>query len=985
MEIKWFNQSITPDNNTLNFNMNSSRFKHGLQTIIPVSFVIILTAMVAVVVYTTQDIVRPVLLEQHERRMKDAGNMIVAKINGILCQAETVAVALADIVESLKPDAEAVMQAVPRILDRKGYESFIAGGGVWPEPHRFEPDKERRSFFWGRDRDGTFQYYDDYNSPHSPGYRQEEWYVPARYMQDEQAVWSRSYIDPYSHQPMVTCSIPIMEGKKFVGVTTVDLKLEGIASLFSQAAQNINGYVFAVDRNNRFLTFPQEELVLNTEQATATGLQKFITTAELAARMPDFQPVNSKLEHINRLTVELARREPGFRKDLAALLDAGSYQIDLPEAELITAIMVDPLERHTSDSQRLESFHIDRDIILHEPALATIFNMPETYWKVVIVVPEKSVTAPVNGITNRLMASMVLLISSTLLVAGFFLRRHLLVPLKNMTDQLKKIGADTEDLSLELDIPSGNELGELAYYFNKRTEALRNSEEKYRTIFNGAGEGISLSTLEGTFIAVNPMFAEIFDYDSPEELMATIKTSDLYVDIADRATVFSQLKKGADTVRKELWFRKKDRTRILVSLNLGAVKDRNGEILYLVAMVQDITRNKQLEEELRHAQKMEAIGTLAGGIAHDFNNILASISGYNEIAQMKAGNNRALAGYLSQIGVAADRARDLVRQILTFSRNSDQEKKPLKVAPICKEALKLLRSTIPSTIEIQTRITPVRSVLADPTGIHQIIMNLCTNAYYSMRETGGVLSVGLNESGVDAEEAKIINVKPGDYAVIEIRDTGSGMNSNTLTKIFEPYFTTKGKEEGTGLGLAVVHGIIKSLEGGIRVESVPGKGTFFRVYLPLIKDKTIDISDVRPENHAPPPAGNGQKIMFVDDEEMICGLSRFLLEDAGYRVSVFRSSKQALQNLQNAHHGWDILITDMTMPGISGEELIKRAREINPDLPIILCTGYSEVLTQERIDQLKLQAFLQKPVSRDTLLIEVGRILSGSPNRENNC
>ena len=954
--------------------MKPKKFKHSLQILIPVSFAILLTTMVAVVVYITQDVVKPVLLQHHAHRIEDAGNMIVARINAMLGQAETVAVAIADITESLTSDREAIMEAVPRILDRKGYESFIIGGGVWPEPFRFNPARERDSLFWAREADGGLKYLDDYNSPTGPGYHSEEWYAPARYVPNEQAVWSRAYIDPYSHQPMVTCSIPMRHHGDFAGVATVDLKIDGIAALFSKAAKDLEGYIFAVDRNNRFLAFPWGKLP-DIRINDNTRLEKLITSSELASMFPDFLCVHKRLEQINEKTVTLAHKEPGYREELISTFSADSYQIDKKEAELITAVLADPLTKQTFDSYLLDSFHINHDIILHEPSRATIFNMPETYWKVVIVVPEKSVTSPVNGITNRIMSSMVLLISCTLLAAGLILRSNLLVPLKKMTTQLKKISEERDNLSLELDIPADNELGELAYYFNQRTKALRDSEEKYRTIFNGAGEGISLSTLDGTFLAVNPRFAEICGYDSPEEVMSAIRTSDLYADINDRPRVLAGLKSGSFSTRTEVWFRKKDGTRFLASLNLGAVRDSNGNIMYLVAMTKDITKNKQLEAELRHAQKMEAIGTLAGGIAHDFNNILASIAGFNELAIMAARDNHAIRSHLDQIGVAADRARDLVQQILTFSRNSDQEKHPLDISAVIKEALKLLRSTIPSTIDIRTEISVASPILADPTGIHQVIMNLCTNAYHSMRETGGLLRVSLKEQEVDAKSAKTIGIEPGAYVILQVRDTGSGMDGETLNKIFEPYFTTKGKEEGTGLGLAVVHGIVESLHGCIRVESEHGKGTCFTVYLPVIEEAHAGAQEPEPESEQPVPEGCGQNIMFVDDEEMICRLYTFMLEDAGYKVTTFTDSGLALEHLRHDPRGWDLLITDMTMPGFSGEKLAEKARILNPNLPVIMCTGYSEVLTQERIERMGLKAFLQKPVAKNTLLIEVARAM----------
>jgi len=334
------------------------KFKSRLQVIIPASFVFLLVAMVAVVVYTTRTIIHPILIKQHEQQIEDAGNMVVAEINGMLNQAETVAMAMASVTEGLSANETTILKAIPPLLSRPGFESFIAGGGIWPEPYQLNPLYERRSFFWGRDENGRLKFYDDYNRPEGPGYHHEEWYVPVRYVSPGRAVWSRAYVDPYSRQPMVTCSVPIFRHEKFAGVATVDLKLEGLARLFSKASRNINGYIFVLDRNNRFLSFPDEGLVTSKKGGSGKGqgIQKYVTSAELASMLPDFSSVSYHLEEINRKIIQMARKKPGYREDLVALLEKDSYQIDRKEAQLIAAIMADPFDKSTSASNRLYPF-----------------------------------------------------------------------------------------------------------------------------------------------------------------------------------------------------------------------------------------------------------------------------------------------------------------------------------------------------------------------------------------------------------------------------------------------------------------------------------------------------------------------------------------------------------------------------------------------------------------------------------------------------
>ncbi|HIJ89816.1 MAG: GAF domain-containing protein [Desulfobulbaceae bacterium] len=385
-----------------------------------------------------------------------------------------------------------------------------------------------------------------------------------------------------------------------------------------------------------------------------------------------------------------------------------------------------------------------------------------------------------------------------------------------------------------------------------------------------------------------------------------------------------------------------------------------------VHIAKDITgqiQMEQMERRLRQSQKMEAIGTLAGGIAHDFNNILAPIIGYTELALTKISPGDPLAGNLQQVTKAALRAKDLIQQILAFSRQSPHEKKPLQPHLVVKEALKLLRASLPSTIEIREEISPdCGAILADPTQLHQIIMNLCTNAYQAMRETGGVLGVSLSKVTIGVEDNKVTSseLSPGEYVLLGVSDTGCGMDRATLARIFEPYFTTKGKGEGTGLGLSVVHGIVNSHHGQVTVYSEPGQGTNFHVYLPRVSESPIlPIGSVCRETI---PTGT-ERLLVVDDEVMITDMLQAILENLGYHVTVCGSSLKALALVEHDPTAFDLMITDMTMPGLTGFELARKALAISPDLPVILCTGFSELINKEQAQAMGIRAYLMKPVS----------------------
>ena len=401
-----------------------------------------------------------------------------------------------------------------------------------------------------------------------------------------------------------------------------------------------------------------------------------------------------------------------------------------------------------------------------------------------------------------------------------------------------------------------------------------------------------------------------------------------------------------------------------------------------IEVVEDVTEARRAEEEkakverqLLQAQKMESIGTLAGGIAHDFNNILSGIIGYTDLALLRSAEADVVRENLRQVRKAADRATELVRQILTFSRRRRQEKSPVQIAPIIREALKLLRASIPTTIEIAQDITAEGTVLADPTQIHQVVMNLCTNAYHAMLERGGKLGVSLKEITVDRILSDPgLELPPGQYVLLSVSDTGCGMDRETLSRIFEPYFTTKKNESGSGLGLAVVHGIVKDHHGRISVYSEPGQGTLFTVYLPMLVRQVSEPGEVAP---APPVSRGHERIMVVDDEAAIRDMACQFLTQAGYRVEVFGNGAEAWAAWRRTPEAWDLLYTDQTMPGMTGEQLVARVRELRPGLPVIISSGFSEILEDGRVHALGIQACLQKPVTFLTLLTAVAEALYG--------
>ncbi|MCE5244605.1 MAG: PAS domain S-box protein, partial [Desulfobacteraceae bacterium] len=431
---------------------------------------------------------------------------------------------------------------------------------------------------------------------------------------------------------------------------------------------------------------------------------------------------------------------------------------------------------------------------------------------------------------------------------------------------------------------------------------------------------------------------------------------------------------GAGVWNGTIILRKKDGSYLETEATISPVLDDRGEMINGIIIKRDLSPMRRLENQLRQSQKMEAIGTLAGGIAHDFNNILASIIGFTELALSDIPEDMEAYITLQQVLESADRAKELVRQILTVSRKSEQECRPVQVGLIVKEALKLLRASLPATIEVRHSISSeaaMGTTLADPTQIHQILMNLCTNAAHAMRK-GGILRVALAVVSIEDSFAdSLLPLAPGPFLRLSVSDTGHGIDEEVKQRIFEPYFTTKEQDEGTGLGLSVVYGIVKAINGGIGFESEPDKGTTFHVYFPRLESPGQ--RDV--ETSTPVPAGKG-RILFLDDEPAIVLVGRRLLERLGFTVVAVTSSREGLALFRSDPDLFDLVITDYTMPYLTGIGLADEIIRIRPDIPIILCTGFIESIDEEPLEEHGIRELLTKPINLHTLATTIQKVLS---------
>ncbi len=487
-------------------------------------------------------------------------------------------------------------------------------------------------------------------------------------------------------------------------------------------------------------------------------------------------------------------------------------------------------------------------------------------------------------------------------------------------------------------------------------DALVESEGKFRTLFDLSPQAIALVRMESSAIVdVNDKFCELFKFQR-EKIIGKSPVDLGFYTRTKRNQFTSKLEKTGKLVGFEMDFTAGDGSILHTHMFSRLVKIKGEE--YILTIFQDLSEQKKLEMQLQQAQKMEAIGALAGGIAHDFNNILSAIIGYIELAALSEGSESCVAE-LKEALMASSRAKDLVKQILAFSRQTDEERMPVRVWLVVKEAVKFLRATIPVTIEIKTRSgEKAGAVLANSVELHQIIMNLCTNAVHAIGDKEGILEIDVQNTEIDHTQIDdFMGLNLGPYIKVSIRDTGAGMPPEILKRIFDPYFTTKEKGVGTGLGLAVVHGIIKKYGGAIKVESAPGKGATFHIYLPRIDQAAPDSID-----QTELPLGGNERILFVDDEEMLVDIGQKVLERLGYDVTVRTSPIEALELFKAKPDDFDLVITDQTMPGMTGDALARALMAMRPDLPVIICSGYSQQIDPTRAADMGIKGFVMKPI-----------------------
>ncbi|UCF83595.1 MAG: PAS domain S-box protein [Desulfobacteraceae bacterium] len=547
----------------------------------------------------------------------------------------------------------------------------------------------------------------------------------------------------------------------------------------------------------------------------------------------------------------------------------------------------------------------------------------------------------------------------------------------------RKVKAANRELERRVDertvqlVDANKELKQEVAERKRAEEDARESEQRFRYLSENSPEIIYTLGYDGAFTYVNPAWEKVLGHKVANVIgkyfidFATEEDAKKYV------RLFKRIRDKKETLTDVTGtLIHKDGSARLFNLSGGTNLDSEGKVTGMVGLLKDITEQQRLQMQLQQAQKMEAIGTLAGGVAHDFNNILSAIIGYSELAGLEVAEGTKVKQNLMEVLRASQRAKDLVQQILSFSRQSKEELKPVEIRVIIKEALKLLRASLPATIEIRQHIDSNTGIIeADPTQVHQLLMNLCTNSAAAMGGESGLLEISLKKVDIkDTTTTMYLDIDPGAYLKLSVRDTGHGMKTEVLERVFDPYFTTKEKGKGTGLGLSVVHGIVQRHRGGITVETAPGKGTAFHIYFPRIEQ---EIEAAEAEGNQSLPKGH-ECILLVDDEEDLVEIGAQILSHLGYEVATISDSVEALEAFRAQPERFDLVITDMTMPNLTGDKLAKELMKIRPDIPIILCTGFSESITEEKAKEIGITEFSMKPFVMRELAETTRRALSRS-------
>ena len=789
---------------------------------------------------------------------------------------------------------------------------------------------------WRDENMKTILYETDNYDTYDP--RKRPWYIKT--VQENQIIWADPYIFFTSQKPGITTSGPVYDSQGNIkGVVGVDIQLDVLSKFISKLRVGKTGLAFMMNKNKDILAFPDPEQLKYANEK---------------------KPGQIRLPTINELSNPICGK---------------AYD----------SIEWGKISESNSQEPIFGTFQYN------DEKYYTMFTpVPESKvsWMIGLYIPEKDYFGEINANQKQnLFFSLIISIIAT--ICGLIMASKITKPISELDNEALKI--KNNDYNSLSEIKSGFvEIQRTANTFYEMKKAVINYKKElarkeliHKTITDTANDAIIMVSQDGILSYWNTAAEKIFGYTKHEATGNSVsqliipeedrKSADLI--ITDFCTTGDQVQLKTNIEITTIHKNKK-----IIPIEYSFARIKIEAAWHAIAIIRDITLRKKAETErinmvkqLQQSQKLKSIGTLAGGIAHDFNNLLFPVLGNTEILMMEMPEDDPLQENLKDIVAATIRASELAKQILTFAHPESNKIQSIKLPPIIDEVLRLMRATLPATIKIEQNIDKhCGKIKADPTHIHQIIMNLSTNAFHSMEDfPEGELKIGLQKLSIN-ETIKIApDLKHGEYVLLSISDTGVGMDEEVLVKIFDPFFTTKEKDKGTGMGLAVVHGIVTSINGAITVSSEPGKGTEFHVYLPIshapdMPEKVHTLEQI--------PRGT-ERILLVDDEEAIIKMEKQILERLGYTVIEYISSTEALKSFIKAPNKFDIIVTDMAMPNMSGDILASEIRKIRQEIPIILCTGFSNKISKEKAESMGFNAFLLKPIKTEEISKKIRQTL----------
>ncbi len=900
-------------------------FRNFIQQIISLLFVFIIIFSSITTFLIIKNIAHPIFYKFEQQKIENIASTILLELENKIKTAESLSISEAGIYKALEKKNHIFKKVIPGLLNLSGYENIIAGGGVWPEPYTFNKNRFYRGFFWGRNEKGILIYYKNYNNPSGKGYFHEEWYVPAKYLIDSKTYWSRLYTDPYSKQPMVTCTAPIKEKNKFLGVATVDLKLEGLEKLFSFYANKLQGYIFVLDRENHILYFPDKTIIFKEKRKS----QNFTKLQDLAKKYKEFELIEKKINKIDNELIFIAKKKSKFFSQIVDNISNQSYQITKNEAILIATSIINPLK--SNYSSKLENFIIKNDLILKEPAICSLFYMPKTYWKIGIVIPQKLLSAMVSNISWDIIVWLIFSQIIILLLGFFLIKHYLLSPLKKITLQL----AQSKDKNNPLiEYKKNDELGKLVYFFNKRTEELKERENYIRALFEQSPVSIQIFDKDGTAIDANKAWEKLWGLKKEDFNGRYNIFRDKIFKNSKEFEYIKEVFKGKPLIIKNFEYKlktvtKRGRDRIL-NVIMFPILDRNSNVERVVIMQEDITDKVKIEESLKKVGQLEALGELSAGIAHDFNNILTGISLNLEMLEIILSDDQKALNYINKIKKSIESAKGLINKIKMLSSQEKYKFSIFNFENILKESIDIIKTAIPSNIELNHIIEGNNFwIECDKNSIIQLLINLIINAR-------DAIILAKREKGI----IEIILKKENNFMVLSISDNGMGIPEEIKDKIFEPFFTTKQKDgqRGTGLGLSIVYNTVKMHNGEIEVKSKEGEGTTFLIKFPLISDKEIKKEEEKDIEIELTKNLYNKTVLLVEDEENIREVEGEMLKYLNFNIISATNGKEALEIIKSGKK-IDIILIDWYMPVMNGEEAILKIKEINDNIPIFVVSG----------------------------------------------